>query len=261
MRTKLLLILATTGLLLSRCSKDAGSSGGMKLWQVYAEGQLQVEHSYNSQGLLDHQVVYGLPGRKSYEATCYYDAEKRLIKKETAVDFSSGPNPVWSYSYTEYRYAADSRLSEELNYIKQNNVDVLTSKIKPGYDSQGRLVSRSLYNPNDVLGLLTTYQYNAAGNIVLQEQFRYNGAVPSIEYRYRYDNYDNQRNPYVGLPSATPPFSVNVNNILQTTVTNYVTTPGSPVTSTNNAVYNSYNSRGLPLKLFENGFNYSFEYR
>src|SRR6185503_1446917 len=123
----LLLILATMGLLLSGCSKDADSFGGLKLSRVYAEGQLQVENSYNSEGLLDHHVVYLFPGRKGFEITCHYDVNRRLLKRETATDFSSGPNPVWSYGHTDYTYGANGQISEEKNYIKQNNADVLTS--------------------------------------------------------------------------------------------------------------------------------------
>jgi hypothetical protein len=260
MKVRLLLIVVTVFLLTS-CSKDDPSFGEMKISKVYAGGQLQVEYSYNSAGLLKTYTVYGFPGRKSSEVSCEYDGNNRLIKKETALDFSSGPNPVWSYSYTEYTYGPDGKISEERNYLMQNSTYILASKIKPSYDANGRLGSRGLYLPNDALALLTTYQYNSAGNITLQEQFRYSGTTAQLEFRYTYDDYDNKRNPHIGLPSAVPPFSVNNNNILKTTVTNYVVTPGTPVTSTNNSVYSLYNASGLPLNVVENGTTFVYEYR
>lgn len=259
MKVKLLLISASI-LLLTGCSKENQSDGSLKIFRVYGGGQLQSEYSYDSEGQLKNYTGFGFPGRKNWEINCHYDANQRLVKKESSFDLSSGPSPLWSNSYTEYSYAPNGRISEEKNYIMQNNNYILASKVKPNFNANGQLESRALYLPNDVLARITTYQYNNAGNIVVQEEYRYNLAVAQIEYRYSYDDHDNRRNPHIGLASAVPPFSVNTNNILRTTVTNYVSTPGTPIVSTTNAVYNSYNASGLPVNVFENGTNFVYEY-
>ena len=169
-------------------------------------------------------------------------------------------NPQWSYSYTEYTYSADGKISEEKNYSKQNNVFVLVSKRKPAYDANGRLISNTLLTAADVPARLTEYQYRN-GNISVQEDYQYNGIVPELHFKYSYDDYDNKINPYLGLNSGVPPFSINRNNILQTTVTNYIMTPGAPVITINKAFYNSYNNNGLPVKIFENGTDFVYEYK
>ena len=243
------------------CSKDNDLSSGPKLFRVYGGGQLQSEISYNSNGLVSTHTNY-FAGRKSGEIVCYYDVSNKLVKKETALDFSSSTiTPQWSYAYTEYIYSANGKVSEEKNYLKQNNVYVLVSKKKPEYDANGRLISSTLLTPADVPLRLTKCQYNNKGNIVLQEEYQYNGTALDLHFKYLYDDHDDKVNPYFGLYSGVPPYSINRNNILQTTVINYIMTPGTPITTTNKTIYNSYNSSGLPLKFSENGAEFAYEYK
>jgi len=260
MKPKLLFIGLSVFFLFSRCSKD-NMSPGEKISRIYGAGQLQGEYSYNSVGLLLKHDSY-FAGRKSGETICYYDGNKRLVKRETAYDLSSSTtNPQWSYSYTEYSYSVDGKISEERNYLKQNSAYVLVSKTKPAYDGSGRLISRALLSPADIPFKLTKYQYNNAGNISLQEEYQYNGNNPELHFKYSYDHYDDKLNPYINLPSAVPPFSINRNNILQTTIINYIITPGTPITTINKAIYNSYNRNGLPVKVSENGTEFTYEYK
>lgn len=255
-----LLIIVIAFFLFSSCSKNNGSNGE-KIFRIYGGGQLQGEFVYNNEGLLSGHVTY-FAGKKGGEVICHYNAGKQLIKRETAVDLSSSTtNPQWSYSYTEYVYTADGKISEEKNYLKQNTAYVLVSKTKPGYDASGRLLSRTILSPADVPIQLSKYQYGSDGNIILQENFRYNGAVTELHFKYSYDDYDNKTNPYLNLASEVPPFSVNRNNILQTTVTNYIVTPGTPVVTISRSVYSSYNRNGLPTKVSENGTEFIYEYK
>ncbi len=260
MKARLLVFVAGFILLLHGCSKE-NISGSAKISRIYANGQLQSEYSYNSLGLLQGHVMYGFPGRKMMEESFTYDGSGRLTKKETALDFSSGPNPVWSYSYTDYIYRSDGRVSAEINYLKQGSNYVVSSKAQPTYDPGGRMVTRRLLLPNDSLARLTTYNYDNIGNIILKEEYSYNNSVPHIEYRYSYDAFDNKVNPHAGMPNSAPPYSININNILRTTVTNFVLTPGAPSTNTNTTTYNSYNGKGWPVNMFENGTNFLYEYR
>ena len=246
--------------LFSSCSKDNGSNGE-KISRIYGGGQLQGEFVYNNEGLLSGHVTY-FAGKKGSEVICHYDAGKKLIKKETANDVSSSTtNPQWSYSYAEYIYGTDGKITEEKNYLKQNTTYVLVSKSRPVYDANNRLISRTILSPTDVPIQLSKYQYGSDGNIILQESYRYNGSVPELHFKYSYDDYDNKKNPYVNLASEVPPFSINRNNILQTTVTNYIVTPGTPVVTINRSVYTSYNRNGLPTKVSENGTEFIYEYR
>ena len=260
MKAILLFISVSISVLFSGCSKDDLSSGA-KLFRVYGGGQLQSEYLYNSNGLLSTHTGY-FAGRKSSEVIYYYDASNKLIKRESAFDFSSSTtNPQWSYSYTEYIYSADGKASEEKNYLKQNNVYVLVSKRKPGYDANGKLISSTILSPADVPIKLTKYEYNNKGNIVLQEEYQYNGTALDLHFKYLYDDHDDKINPYLGLNSGAPPYSINRNNILQTTVINYIMTPGTPLTTVNKTIYNSYDRNGLPLKFSENGAEFTYEYK
>ena len=259
MKSKLLIGISAF-FLFSGCSKENGS-GGEKISRIYSGGQLQSEFVYNNEGLLSGHVTY-FAGRKGSEVLCYYDAARKLIKKESAFDLSSSTtNPQWSYSYTEYTYRAEGRISEEKNYLKQNTMYVLVSKVIPGYDAGDRLISRTILSPADVPIHLSKYQYGGSGNIVSQETYRYNGSVPELHFRYSYDDFDNKNNPYVNLACEVAPYSINRNNILQTTVTNYIISPGTPVVTINRAVYSVYNRSGLPTKVSENGAEFIYEYR
>ena len=259
MKNKLLISISTF-FLLSGCSKDHGSAGE-KISHIYSAGQLQSEFVYNNEGLLSGHVTY-FAGKKSSEVICYYDAGKKLIKKESAYDLSSSTtNPQWSYSYTEYSYAPGGKVSEEKNYLKQNTTYALVSKVRPAYDANGRIISRTILSPADVPVQLSKYQYDGNGNIILSELYRYNGSVPELHFKYSYDDHDNKKNPYVNLASASPPYSINRNNILQTTVTNHIVTPGTPVVTINRSVYSSYNRSGLPTKVSENGTEFIYEYK
>jgi len=261
MKAILLFISVSISFLYSGCSKDNDLSSGPKLFRVYGGGQLQGEYSYNSNGLLSTHTGY-FAGRKGSEIICYYDPSNKLVKKETALDFSSSSiTPQWSYSYTEYIYSADGKVSEEKNYLKQNNVYVLVSKRKPGYDASGKLISSTILSPADVPLRLTKYEYNNKGNIVVQEEFQYNGSALDLHFKYLYDDHDDKINPHFGLMSDVPPFSINRNNLLQTTVVNYIMTPGTPITTVNKTIYNSYNSSGLPIKFSENGAEFTYEYK
>jgi len=260
MKQPLTLILIAILLLGTRCSKDNFSKGA-RLSKIYANGQLQVEYAYTASGLLQSYSIYSDPSRQIFVANYHYNDESKLVKAEIAMDFSSGPTPQWSNHYTDYTYTADGKVGEERAYQQQGGSYTMTSKTRSDYDAGGRLVSRKMYLPNDTLVLTNNYAYNGAGNIVLNEQYRNTSGASAIEYRYRYDNFDNKMNPNLGLASAVPPFSINPNNILQTTVTNYVNTPGTPITSVTNTVYNDYNGRGLPTKFSENGVTYTLEYQ
>ena len=259
MKNKLLIAISAV-FLFSGCAKDNGS-GDEKISRIYSGGQLHSEFVYNSEGLLSGHITY-FAGRKGSEVLCYYDAAKKLIKRESVFDISSSTtNPQWSYSYTEYTYGPDGKVIEEKNYLKQNTGYVLVSKTIPGYGASDRLISRTILSPADVPIQLSKYQYGNNGNIVSQETYRYNGSVPELHFKYSYDDFDSKKNPYMNLACEMAPFSINRNNILQTTVTNYIITPGTPVVTINRSLYSSYNRNGFPTKVSENGTEFSFEYK
>lgn len=263
MNSKLLLFVLTALVTFSSCSKDnSTTSGQTKLHRIYAEGQLQSEYTYGPDGLLIKHVLYGLPGKKISENNYSYDINGRLLKMETSMDLSSSySGSAWSYGYTEYNYNMAGRISEEKNYLQTNNTYELRSRIKSVYDINGRLISRAMSLPDDTPIMLTTYQYNSKGNIVFQEEYRYNNTALERQFSYSYDDYDNKKNPYRGISGLVLPFTVNQNNIQQMTVTNYIVTPGTPVVTINKTEYKSYNSEGLPVHVFQNGTNFRYEYQ
>jgi hypothetical protein len=134
------------------------------------------------------------------------------------------------------------------------------SKTRPVYDANGRLVSKTLLTPADVPARLTKYQYSS-GNISVQEEYQYNGAIPELERKMSYDDFDTKINPYKDLGASVPPYSINRNNVLKITATDYINNPGTPMTSVNNSIYNEYTRNGLPLKVTENGASFVYEYK
>jgi hypothetical protein len=246
----------------SSCSKEDVLSQQPKLHRIYAEGQLQSEYIYNQNGLLIKHLSYGFASKKTGEDSLIYDGSGKLLKKETSVDLSSSlSGSVWSYSYTEYSYDASGKTTEERTYLLTNNVYQLASKSRLAYDANGRITSDTIFLPDDTPSYLLSYQYSTKGNVILQELHRYNFPIWERHFTYSYDDYDDKINPYQNMGWGAPPFSINQNNILQTTITNYVITPGTPVITVNKTVYKSYNSKGLPVKVFENGTNFIYEYQ
>lgn len=249
-------------IILAGCRRDclnSGNSTASKLYRVYTEGVLSQEYVYNTNGFLERQTFYVSPGKKSAETLYLYDSN-RLVRTETFVDISSSTTgQQLVYSFTEYKYGSDGKLTEERVYSKDGSQSVLRSIVVPGYQNDGKVTSHVQLAPDNLPFSLSKYQYNKSGNIILQETYRYDAGLPVLGLRTVYEH-DNKNNPYVNL--SVVPFSVNKNNIIKSTTTNYNINPASPVTTTSTTLYKKYTADHFPLEVIEHGsVTYTYEYK
>ena len=255
---KILRLLLTGIVLLPGCSTDT-ILGGTKLYRIMADGKLSHEYFYNASGKISKQTVYGFSDKKISE-TVYFYSNDRLIKTESFSDVSSSSTAqLLVYSYTDFIYGGDGRLSEEIVYVKKGNQYEFASKTRPTYDATGRTIERQQLSIDNKPFNLYKYEYNGNGNILLMEMYGYDGTIPKLSFRTTY-KHDDKKNPHLNL--SVMPFSVNRNNIIESTATNYNLTPGIPVVTTNQTVIKRYNSDQLPVEVVEYGTStFIYEYR
>ena len=203
--------------------------------------------------------MYGIHEKKIMEVVYFYDASEKLVKTESYSDVSSSAlTQLLVYSYTDYKYDAGGMLIEEIYYTKKGNVYELTSKSVPTHDAMGRVISILHLSIDNKPFNLARYEYDSKGNVSVQETFHYDGTTPRPSSRSVYEH-DTKRNPYVNL--SVMPFSVNRNNIVKHTFTNYNSATGTPTVNVNQTVYKSYNNGGYPIEVLENGTNFIYEYK
>lgn len=255
-------LLVPLAVLIFSCSTNTGSrsvADGSKLYRITAEGKLSHEFEYNLNGTIAKQSIYGIQEKKMMEQVYFYDSTDRLVKTESYSDVSSSTlTQLLVYNYTDYKYDAGGRLLEEIFYTKKGSLYELTSKSVQTYDAMERVISRLQLSIDNKPFNLTTYEYDAEGNVIVQETFQYDGTTPKPASRSVYEH-DTKRNPYVKL--SVMPFSVNRNNIVKHTFTNYNSISGTPTVNTSQTLYKSYNSAGYPIEVLENGTTFIFEYR
>jgi hypothetical protein len=255
---KILLLLLPGIILLPRCSTDT-LQGGAKLYRILADGKLSHEYFYNPTGKISKQTAYGFSGSKIFE-TVYFYSNGRLIKTESFSDVSSSSMAqLLVYSYTDFIYGTDGRLSEEIVYVKKGNQYEFASKTRPTYDATGRIIERQQLSIDNTPFNLYKFEYNGNGNITVMETYGYDSTAPKLSFRTTY-KHDDKKNPYLNL--SVMPFSVNRNNIIESTATNYNLTPGTPVVTTNQTIIKRYNSDQFPVEVVEYGTStFIYEYR
>ena len=248
--------------LFSSCSTNSVSTSvadGSKLYRITAEGKLSHDFEYNLNGTIAKQSMYGIQDKKIMEVVYFYDSSEKLVKTESYSDVSSSTlAQQLVYSYTDYKYDAGGRLLEEIVYTKKGSVYELTSKGVPTYDAMGRVISHLWLSIDNKPFNLARYEYDAKGNVNVQETFQYDGTTPKPSSRSVYEH-DDKRNPYINL--SVMPFTVNRNNIVKHTFTNYNSATSTPTVNINQTVYKSYNNDGYPIEVLENGTNFIYEYK
>ncbi len=254
------------------CKKDTVTrhdTSGPKLMFVKAKtnggGIIQEENIYNESGNIKTRISY-----KDYTAglvfskiTYMYESDK-LIQTDDQMDFSSnslGSN--YQYGRSRFEYSGN-RIIQRNHYLKIGNDYELRSFTVFSYDDQGHPVKQTRYSTDGELLGYTIYTYKG-NNVVLSESYTINQsngeAVPALKYSYKYDN---KKNPYrkVYYSIENIPFSVNENNITETTSVNYNIYPSSAqgVSSTSPTTY-VYNNLGYPSLMNENGNEFVLEYK
>lgn len=243
------------------CSKDDNNGGAnnnaVKLSRVLLNGQVVHALSYNTNGQMIKETNYFSGGVVTSETERFYDPSGKLSKTVTAINISSSMGqPQFDSSYSEYVYNDAGRVKETKNFHKVNNAFQNTGKSIYEYDG-AQVIAVTVYDINGQAITKNTYRYDGE-NVIFQQFFQYSSQVQGASIVYTYE-YDNQKNPFRGI--STLPYNANANNVVKTVITNFVQTPGTPVSATQLSQYKSYNAAGYPLLLSDNNIEFTYEYK
>ncbi|HEX5025224.1 MAG TPA: hypothetical protein VFV68_08120, partial [Agriterribacter sp.] len=222
---------------------------------------IQNENIYNASGHIQTRISY-----KDYAAgivssqTDYAYKNEKLVQKEEKLDISSSTLATqYLYSRTVFEYN-NNRIIQQYHYLKENDQYKLGSFTVFSYNNVGLPIKQSRYSPDGVLFGYISYTYEN-GNVVLSEEYKV-GASNVLTAKHNY-KYDNMKNPYRDMYQTLEniPFSLNNNNIVEATATNYNINP-FPAMPTLTASYTNYeyNNKGFPSTMNENGHTFILVY-
>jgi hypothetical protein len=254
------------------CKKDTVTphdTSGPKLTFVKAktngEDIIQEENIYNESGNIKTRTSYKdyAAGLMFSKTTYTYESDK-LIQTDDQMDFSSSSfSSNYQYSRSRFEYSGN-RIIQRNHYLKTGADYELRSFTVFSYDDRGHPVKQTRYSADGELLGYTIYTYEG-NNVVLNEAYTISrsNAEPVLALKYSY-KYDNKKNPYRKVYQSIEniPFSVNENNITETTSVNYNIYPSSAqgvsITSQTTYVYNNW---GYPSLMNENGNEFILEYK
>lgn len=254
------------------CKKDTvipNDTSGPKLMFVKAKTSggdiIQNENIYNENGNIKTRISY-----KDYAAglvsakTEYQYQDGRLVQKDDQMDVSSSSfasQYVNSRSVFEY---SSNRIIQSNHYLKIDGDYELRSFTVFSYNVAGRPVKQTRYSADGALFGYTIYTYKD-DNVLTSEEYTQKQSDPepvlTLKCSYQHDNKKNPyRNVYYSIENI--PFSVNENNIAETTSVNYNIYPSSAqgVSSTSQTTY-VYNNWDYPSLMNENGNEFVLEYK
>lgn len=249
------------------CKKDSvvlHDASGPKLMFIKARTNggdiIQNEYLYNESGSLKTSISYkdyamGLIGGK----TEYTYRDDQLVQKEDQMDFSSSSFSVlYSNARSVFEYDGD-RVIRQNHYLETNNQYELRSFTVFTYDNAGHPVKQTRYSADGALLGYTLYKYEE-NNVVMSEEYSPKQPDPEpvliLKCTYKHDIRKNPyRNVYHRIENI--PFSVNENNITETTTVSYTDYPSSPASFTSY----EYDNSGYPVLMNENGNTFILEYQ
>ena len=229
----------------------------------------------NGRTIVQNEFQYSIDGRiktgigykdytknlVSYKRTYNYE-DRNLLSSEMQIDIASSLSTVnYVYSKTQYEYSSDLIIQSN-HFSKKNDQYELTSFSTYTYNNKKLPARVSRYTAGGSLYNYSTYIYDENGNVTLWEEYQIDDTGNPVKNFQRTYQYDDKRNPYKNAYQLLEniPYSVNQNNIISSTWTNYtVNSSGNPNVSTTK--YNGYNSAGYPVSMSEQDNIFEFEYK
>jgi hypothetical protein len=239
------------------CTKSDVDLSDKKLSRILLSNGPIAAYSYNADGLVAKTTSYAPPGTVSNERTMHYDNARRLIKVEGAINVSSSVGtPQMDYFYSDYIYE-NGRVKETKNYHLESGGYVHKSTSAYEYDVNNRVSAITISISNGQSTLKNTYQYDANGNVSVNETFQYQAGAPVLAFRITYE-YDDKKNPLA--PATVLPFIASKNNVVKETSTSFTTGSAGPV-SVLSYNYAQYSRDGYPLLASYGGVEETYEYK
>lgn len=266
------LLVFVLGICLLSCSKEETPGNNaipreaLRFVKTGVNGDIILdENIYHPDGKIKTRINYknytlGLIGSQielSYE-------DGLLVQTEIKTDMSSSSSAIqYSFGRASFEYDNSGKAIQRNSYLKFDDEYELTSFSVFTYNNNSLPIRESRYTPDGTLYGYSTYGYDNAGNVISSEYYAITqpGASPVLRLKNNY-KHDNKKNPYtnVYLLVENIPFSVNQNNITETITVNYaVNEQGTSSTSTTS--YASYNSKGYPTNMNEDGNIFILQYK
>ena len=228
---------------------------GSRIHQILQKNGTMVTHFiYSADGNLSETE-----SNLSYSRYTYSDG--KLFKEETATDPNLLSSTIYNEksefmtaenaeinSYSDYEYAPNGQILSVKNYLKVDNGFEYRSRNTFEYEN-GKIVRKNLHDKTDKITQQTVYQYDAQGNVILEQSYSFLNSEnkPELisEAAYRLDEKSNPFMIYSQL--GVPGLFSNPNNIVEVNVTRYTEVKGFENQSVSNS-YFEYNSFGYPVK-------------
>jgi hypothetical protein len=240
------------------CTKNSDNSSGPKLSRILAANGAIAEYSYDAQGLVVKTISYAPPGVVASEQTMHYDNAKKIVKVESTINISSSvSSPLMDHFYSDYSYQND-KLKEIKVYHLTNGSYVYTSASQFEYNANGQVSAITVVEPTGQISSKNTYQYDAKGNVAVNEVFQYPAGAAMLALRNNFE-YDDKKSPFTD--ATVMPFIANKNNVTKETLTSFNNVPGIPPVNTLVTTYKQYNSNGYPLVVSYGGVDLTYEYK
>lgn len=273
MRKACLLAIAVLALVLISCEKKQSETvyedfqSSTLLRQVgETEEDMQILTYYNTGKIFEHL------GRFSYRKFIY-NSNQKLEKIEIALSnnplscaiipgatFEDGGDPRKAEvgQFIELSYTSDGKIARKDHYYYHEDIPILMVYEIPEYDGNNIVASR-IYNPQDQLTQYRTFQYDAKGNVSIEEYYYVAGQneiIPQNRIEYEYDN---KKNPFsVFAVEGSPGQSSNPNNIKKETITNFYEDVDEEYVYTVVNTY-EYNDKNYPIKVNDITYTYGVD--
>ena len=264
MRTVLWLV--AFGMLFAACEKDKAAgqvkvAPGTFLSMVKAErenGEMVLNTiTYNADGSVQARISY-----KDYNAglisskTAYIYRDGRLEHIDEQTDYGAGVfsgTPV--YSRSALVYGPEGEVIQKNYFLRKDEQYELKSFTTFTYNTPGLPSMETRYAADGALTGYSIYEYDDKGNVKSASVYAINATSPEPALASKTDyTYDNGLNPYRNIYTAVEniPFSVNRNNVIWSSFTDYSNPMVHPQPAVIRVDY-TYNKNAFPSSMNENG--------